>query len=415
MINEEAAGSHLEGIRVVDASRYLPGPLVSRLLADLGAEVIKVEEPSMGDPSRQAPPRLDSDGEPRASLAALLLSGHRSFALDLHRPRAQEIFDELLGTADVFIETFRPGVLTNWGLHPQSLRRRHPRLVICSLSGWGQDGPLARKAGHDLTYQAMAGSLAASVGEGPPAVPSADIVGGWGAFASVLAALLRRTRDGQGTWIDQSLYEAAGHAAITAWAAEADGPKAVGEALPLSGALPCYRIYRTRDGGQLAVAALEPKFWRRFCKVVGRPDLLSRQYSTDSEVHRRVEELVAERSRDEWAELLEPHDVSVAPVLAPSEARAHPQMVARGLLQQAADGLPRLAYPARFDGERPGGAEDFPELGSATEDVLAELGHRAPGALTRRRTGIGPRSQWKRRLVGRVTDWMAKRGRGESK
>jgi crotonobetainyl-CoA:carnitine CoA-transferase CaiB-like acyl-CoA transferase len=373
-------------------------------MADLGAEVIKVEEPTLGDPSRQAPPRVKTSGEPRSALSALLLSGHRSIALDLYRAPAREVLEELLKTADVFVETFRPGVLARWGLDPGSLRKRHPRLVICSLSGWGQDGPMAPKAGHDLTYQAMAGSLAAATGEAPPAVPSADIVGAWGAFASVLAALLRRERDGQGCWIDHSLYEAAGHAAITAWAAEADGPKAVGEALQLSGALPCYDIYRTRDGGRLAVAALEPKFWRRFCQVAGRPELISRQYSTDPEVHRRVAELVAERSRDEWAELLEPHDVSVAPVLALSEAREHPQMLARGLLRTAEDGLPRLAYPARFDGKRPGGAEAFPELGGATGEVLAELGRRGPGPLARRRAGIGPRSGWKRRLFGWVAD-----------
>ncbi|MEL7060722.1 MAG: CaiB/BaiF CoA-transferase family protein [Acidobacteriota bacterium] len=393
---DSAAAGPLDGLRVVDLSRYLPGPLVSRLLADLGARVLKVEEPKLGDPSRQAPPLVEG----RSSLATLLLAGHESLAVDLKKPLAREVLDELLDTADVLVESFRPGVLASFGLAPRDLRRRFPRLVICSVTGFGQDGPAAARAGHDLTYQAVAGALAG--GTGMPATQTADIVGAWSALSATLAALWRRERSGEGCHVDQALLDAAGHSVMTAWAAEADGEKSVGQPLYLTGAIPCYDLYRTRDDKTLALAALEPKFWKRFCDAVGRRDLLLRQFSRKPEHRRTVAELIASRTRDAWQELMIEHDIPAEPVLSLAEALEHPQVRHRGLLRRGADGLARLGFPALLDGRRPRGDDGFPEIGQHTESVLHELGvdaGRSAGQL--RRGGIGQRFSW-RRLATRV-------------
>ena len=402
---EVAAGARpLDGLLVVDLTRYLPGPLVARLLGDLGARVIKVEEPSVGDPSRQAPPVVSG----RSSLASLLLSGHESLALDLRKPVARDALTELLEGAEVLLESFRPGVLAGWDLAPEELRKQFPELVIASVSGWGQDGPQAHRAGHDLSYQAIAGSLASTATM--PAVQVADMVGGWSATTAVLAALYHRQLGGGGTWIDQSLHEAAAHSAMTAWAAEASGPKAVGEALPLTGSLPCYSLYPTRGGGHLALAALEPKFWRRFCEVVERSDLIRHQYSEDPEVRREVAELVAARTRQEWAGLMHEHDIPAEPVLSAEEALGHPQLQARGLLQKASDGFFRLGFPALFDGRRPRARESFPHLGAHTDQLVGELGLAAGlGPLSRRRGGIGRRFSMRRLLARAAAGWASRR------
>ena len=395
----------LEGVLVVDLSRYLPGPMVGRLLADLGARVVKIEEPTVGDPSRQAPPLVGG----RSSLSALLLAGHQSVALDLRKPGAQEVLGELLEEADVLVESYRPGVLAKWGFAPAELRRRHPGLVICSVTGWGQKGPHAHRAGHDLGYQAVAGSLAG--GQGMPAVQVADMVGGWSGALAVTAALHRRQQTGDGCWIDQALLDAAGHANVTAWAAEADGGKAVGESLPLTGALPCYDLYETAEGGQVALAALEPRFWQKFCSAVGRRDLIPRQFSSQPEIRAQVAELMASKTRGEWATLFAEHDIPAEPVLSAAEARVHPQVEARNLLTKGPDKLLRLAYPALLDGERP--RTEHPELadlGADTDDLVEGLG--LAGVLVgrrRKRSGVGRRFSLRAWAVGRLADWLARR------
>lgn len=387
----------LAGLTVVDLSRLLPGPLAARLLADLGARVIKVEEPSLGDPVRLAPPRRGADG----ALGSLLLAGVESIALDLKSPEARDVLDRLLAGADVMLDTLRPGTLERLGLAPAALAERYPRLVVCSLTGWGQGGPWAARAGHDLTYQAAAGSLAPT--GGMPAVPVADVAGAWCAVASILAALHERHDSGRGGRIDAALFDAAVHANLTAWAEEAGGPRAVGEALPLSGELPCYGLYETAGGTLLAVAALEPHFWHRLCHAAGAPELEARQYSRDPADRLRVAAMIKERSAGQWAELAAEHDLPVEPVRSAAAAAAHPQAEHRGVLDRGADGLPRLAFPALFDGARPRAAERVPRLGGDTGRLLEELGMEM-GLLRRFSGGVGRRFSLKRvlaRWVGR--------------
>jgi crotonobetainyl-CoA:carnitine CoA-transferase CaiB-like acyl-CoA transferase len=382
--------SPLSGLLVVDLSRLLPGPLASHLLADLGARVVKVEEPSLGDPVRRTPPVREGIG----SLAALLLSGVESVALDLKQPAGREVLARLLSRADVLLESFRPGTLARLGFPPEELKAAHPRLVVCSLSGWGQDGPYAPRAGHDLTYLAAAGALASTATM--PGVQAADLIGAWSAVAAILAALLERQRTGLGRHIDASLFDAGVHANLVGWAMEAGGPKRVGEKLHLTGALPCYNLYETADGRLLALAALEPHFWRRFCAAAGREDLIRRQYSRSRRVRRQVEELIRGRSLATWMELAQREDVPAEPVLSAATARAHPQAAARALLGSGPEGLPRLAFPARLDGERPRAGDRVPGLGEQTRALLAELG--VPQE-TAKAAGVGRRFSFKRWLM----------------
>jgi crotonobetainyl-CoA:carnitine CoA-transferase CaiB-like acyl-CoA transferase len=373
---------------VVDLSRHLPGPYAARILRDLGARVIKVEEPTMGDPVRQAPPRRRGD----SALAAALLAGLESIALDLRRDGARGVLDRLLAGADVLLESSRPdGLERLTGAGPEEMARRYPRLVVCSISGWGQTGPYRLRTGHDLGYQALAGSLAPV--DGMPALPAADLLGGWSAASAILAALVERGRTSRGSIIDAPLLDAAGHGNLMAWVEETRAESAVGEPLALTGAYPCYNVYATRDGGRVALACLEPVYWKRFCKLVGRRDLVTLQYRRDPESRRRVAQVVAGKTRREWEELFVANDLPAEPALSAAESRAHAQVRHRELVLDGADGLPRLAYPALIDGERPRAPERLPKLGEHTETILAELdcpeaelGHKA-----RRAAGIGRR------------------------
>lgn len=412
----------LAGRRVVDLSRHLPGPFATHLLADLGAHVIKVEEPRTGDPVRDSPPTADGPHGRQSSLATLLLAGVDSIALDLKQPAARDVLLDLLGTADVLVESFRPGTLSRLlGMDLDTLRERFPRLVICSISGWGQDGPRAARSGHDLTYQALAGTLAPT--GGMPSVPVADLAGAWSAVSAILAMLLARESTGRGAHIDAPLYDAAVHANLVSWAelgadaAEGRRSARLGERRMLSGSLPCYRLYRTADGGLLAVAPLEDHFWRRFVDAAGRPDLAGEQYEETDDARRRVAQLVAERSRDEWTDLLDGLDLPIEPVLSSDEAADLDQARARDLLRRSDDdGLYRLGFPVKIDGVRPRAGGRFPELGEATDRVVERLGGEASRwtARERRREGIG-RKQWPgwKNLARKVVVRWKERRRGK--
>lgn len=381
----------LSGVLVVDLSRLLPGPLTARLLADLGARVVKVEEPKLGDPVRMAPPLAGG----ASALGSLLLAGVESVALDLKKEPARRVLAALLERADVLLESFRPGTLARLGFPPEELERRWPRLVVCSLSGWGQDGPRAARAGHDLTYQALAGTLAPTARV--PGVPLADLLGAWSAALSVTAALVRRGADGAGTRVDASLYDAALHANLTNWAEETGGARSVRQKLALSGALPCYNLYATADGGYVALACLEPHFWERFCAAAERPDLEGSGYDTDPAARRAVQELIGSRERAVWAELAERHDLPLEPVLSAAEALDEPQARHRKVVTRGPDDLPRLAFPARIGGERPEGGEEVPALGQHTEAWLEELGVETEGGA--RKSGVGARGRLKRTVA----------------
>jgi crotonobetainyl-CoA:carnitine CoA-transferase CaiB-like acyl-CoA transferase len=357
--------------------------------------VIKVEEPRSGDPVREAPPFVAGE----SALAGILLAGVESLALDLKRRAARDVLHDWLARADVLVESFRPGTLARLGLDPEELRERYPRLVLCSVSGWGQDGPWATRAGHDLSYQAVAG-VVGTTGAMPPA-PTADVLGAWSATASILAALLERERTGEGVWLDVSLTDAAVHSNLAAWASVAGGPGARG--VGLSGTLPCYRLYETADGELLAVACLEERFWRGFCDAAGRDDLRPLQYDVSEEAHRRVARAIRQRSLAEWTERLSGFDLPVEPIATPALAARHPQVEARGVLASDDRARPRLRFPVRFGRERPGAGGPLPDLGQDTERLLEEIG--SPFAEMRsgerKREGVGRR--------GRLRSWLRRK------
>ncbi len=347
----------LRGTRVLDLSQYLPGPFAAQLLADLGAEVVKVEPPA-GDPMRRLGP-LDGDG--LSAFYKLVNAGKRVVRLDLKDSADAEAFGRLVAAADVLLESFRPGALAKLGFGPEDLRDCNPRLVHCALSGFGQTGPYALKAGHDITYMALGGGLATSgLGDQPIAAhpPTADYASGQQAALAVLGALLRRARTGEGAFLDVSIMES-----VLAWqpltltAALRPGHEPTRGAALLNGGAACYRLYRTADSRFVALGALEPKFWEAFCRAVGREDWIARQGEPLPQHSLIIEvvDLLGNQPLAYWQDRLAEVDCCFQPVLEPAELPDHPQVAARGLLQRAEGPAPlvEVAFAALLDGATP--------------------------------------------------------------
>lgn len=345
----------LEGVRVLDLSQYIPGPFATLLLADLGAEVVKIEPPH-GDPMVSFGPR-DPDG---VSPFYKQLNRNKTVVhLDLKDAEGRDLFARMVAKADVVLESFRPGVLDRLGFGPDRLREINPRIVHCALSGFGQTGPNRLRAGHDMTYLALTGALAATGTAEAPAIPFppiADHAGALHAVIGVLGALMRRQRTGQGGSLDMSLFEGAlhlGYLAVTQGAM--GGLKREGDML--NGGTAFYRCYRCRDGRFAALGAIEPKFWGLFCETVGRPDWIARQDEPmpQSDLIDQVAALFAEKDLAEWEALLGPVDCCFEPVLEPEQVPAHPHVRARGLIapESQEDGARDILFPAYFDGQAP--------------------------------------------------------------
>jgi alpha-methylacyl-CoA racemase len=367
----------LEGLRVVDLSRLLPGPFATMVLADLGAEVIKVEDTAGGDYLRWMPPLAPAGAGGRSSWAFRALNaGKRGISLDLKQPEGARILRELVATADVLVESFRPGVMARLGLGFEVLSAERPELVYCAITGYGQDGPMAGAPGHDLNYVAMAGVLGmagpAGAPPGPLPVQVADIGGSLWAVVGILAALEGRRKTGRGGFVDISMTEGAGAFLAAAWAGRLNGEvEAAGRGGEvLTGGQACYATYLCKDGGFVTVAALEPKFWRALCEGIERPDLVGRQF--DPAVRAELEAVFAARDEAEWVARLGGSDACVEGVLGFDAWRGHPMTRERGAVVEAEDGTQRLRTPV---GPRDGRAAAAPAHGEHTRAVLAELGY----------------------------------------
>lgn len=361
----------LAGVKVLDLSQYIPGPFATLLLADMGAQVVKVEPPQ-GDPMIAFEPR-DPDGV--SPYYKAVNAGKTVVRLDLKAAEGKAAFERLLASADVLLESFRPGVLERLGFGPERLDEINPGLVHCALSGFGQTGPWRLRAGHDITYMALAGVLALNgPAEAPPHMPFppvADHVSALVAVTAMLGALLRKGRTGQGARLDVSIYEAALHLNYQALLLTQRGlPVPSREGDLLNGGVACYRAYRCADGRFLAVGALEPKFWQAFCTAVGRPEWQDRQGEAlpQAGLIADVEAHLVARPLADWVDVLADVDCCVEPVLTPEEALASQHTRERSLATLGMNDID-LRFPAWEAGAPP---PPRPEVRNETvERVLA--------------------------------------------
>lgn len=365
----------LDGIRVLDLTRLLPGAYCTLLLADMGADVVKVEEPSSGDYMRWYPPLHDG----QSLLFNALNRNKRSLTLNLKTEAGRDLFLALSEQADVVVEGNRPGVMERLGLGWPVLHELNPKLVMCAITGYGQSGPLSQRAGHDLNYMAIAGALSLNARSGeaphPLAVQVADIGGGGQAAATaILGALVSVARGGDGRYLDVSMTDGAfSWLAVPFAQVRAQGPVQRGMHR-LTGRYACYGVYECADGRYVSVGALEPKFWRALCEALGRLDLIDDQYAEGGAQERlraALSSMFARRTRDEWTQALAGLEVCCEPVLELEEVAEHPQIRARGLVVEQPTGV-EIAPAVRLSSDwRRGGP---PRLGENTAEVLAEVG-----------------------------------------
>lgn len=381
----------LQGLRVLDLTRLLPGPLCTMLMADYGADVIKVEDPVTGDPTR-----LVGGG----AFFRHLNRNKKSVALDLKDPRGKAALLKMAAGADVLVEGFRPGVMERLGLQYAAVKAENPRLIYVSISGYGQTGPYRERAGHDLNYTALAGllDLSSAPGEGPvmPGVQIADTGGGaMMALSSVLMALYRRGRTGEGARVDVSMtdgllpfmaYAAAG------WAEEGTLPgRGRGH---ITGAYACYNLYRTAGGGYMSLGALEPHFWANFCAAIGRPEWIPLQFDREAreELTQAVQALFLQRTREEWTAFFAAHDACCEPVLTLPEALEHPHFRSRGgtavVPREGERYEEQPGFPLQFDGVGGVIRHPAPRLGEHTALVLQEAGYTLMEVAELRRAGV---------------------------
>jgi alpha-methylacyl-CoA racemase len=375
----------LAGLRIIDMTRLLPGPAMTMHLADFGADILKVEDTGEGDAMRRFPPTVElASGEQVNTAFEATNRGKRSIAIDLKQAAGRELLLQLAATADALVEGFRPGVLDRLGLGWEAMQRRNPKLVLCSLTGYGQSGPLAQHAGHDLNYCAMTGVLDQNRAAGRPAIPNlqiGDLLGGTlGALSALLIALLAARQTGRGRHVDVAMTDGLlAHHLIPHAAIDAGRTPRAGETL-LTGGVPCYGVYETADAKYLALGALELKFWQNFCDAAGLGDLREHHWTRGhapgsaaaQAVTARVAARIRERRRTEWEAIFSKTDACVTPVLTPAEALAHPHHRARGLVHRR--GKASLVGPfAQMSGgalsERPA-----PAAGQHTRAILAEAG-----------------------------------------
>lgn len=358
----------LSGITVIDLSQFLPGPMLTVMMADQGAEVIKIE-PVAGDPARTMAP-FEQD---QSVWFRNLNRGKRSQVLDLKSDAGRARLTELIRTADVFVEGFRPGVMARLGFDYPAVSAINPTIVYCSISAFGQSGPLAHHPAHDLAVQALSGFL--SVNDGPngtpvvPGVPSADMAAGLTGLSAVLMALIGREKTGKGDYVDIAMFDS-----MLPWCAHIAGSAIAGGEAPRSatqrslGGAGFYQVYQTRDGHHVALGGREMKFVQVLLTALGREDLIplgeAEAGPAQAPLIAFLRETFLARTRDEWVTWFEDKDVAFSPILDFAEAFASEQVATRGLLIEAG-GAHHIAPPIRFASEGEWQPQDAPGLGSA--------------------------------------------------
>ena len=367
----------LAGVRVVDFSMFVPGPFCSALLADLGAEVFKVEQPK-GDPGRSyVPVQFATENRNK-----------RSISIDLKNPLSRPLVERLAKKADIALEGFRPGVAKRLSIDYETLIKYNPKLIYCSISGYGQTGPWRERPGHDVNYVAAAGALAFPghwlKPPGRSSLPVADMGGGAFAAVSVLASLVERNQTGKGAYLDLSLFESAFF-----WASMRHSldPKVD----PRAHIFPVNDVFETADGKRLTLGILEEHFWNNFVSIV--PELGADEFSSDAKrrangdrLSRLLTEILSKRKADEWIRLCEAADVPVDLCVTPGEAAHNPQLEERRAVAQGFALFPVWANGARGGSIRRG----VPKLGEHSREILVELGFDDAEIAELRKTGTVP-------------------------
>lgn len=373
----------LEGVRILDFSRLLPGPLCSQMLADLGAEVLKIENPEDGDYTRWDNPKVKN----YSAYFHMINRNKKSIKLNLKKAAGQEIVKKMVQKSDVLLETFRPGVMDRLGLGWEHLKVINPGLIYCSLTGYGQTGPYRDLPGHDINYLSISGvlDLIGEKGGGPliPGIQIADVGGGSTiAVISILAAFIARGRSGKGQYLDVAMTDGLTPFLSLQMAQYMIDGKHInrGEGF-FSGKYACYQIYKTADARYMAMGCLEPKFWKQFLRAVNREELYAEQFAEEprqSEIIKEIANIFKQSTSKEWIQKLKEYDVCCTLVYTVEEALNDPHMKSRELWFKALDPeegeVPQGSFPAKFSGINPGWRSSSPGFGEHTKEVLLSLG-----------------------------------------
>jgi crotonobetainyl-CoA:carnitine CoA-transferase CaiB-like acyl-CoA transferase len=387
----------LEGIKVLDLTRLLPGPLCTQILGDLGAEVIKVEGIKGGDYARSMPPRGKSDG----GYFLGINRNKRSINLDFTKEKAKEIFFKMLADSDVVIEQFRPGAMEELGLGYQVLSSLNPRIIMCSISGYGQDGPYKDRAGHDINFLNLTGiSHLTGCYQGKPALSGiqiADVGGGslWAAM-SIMGAIIAREKTGRGQYIDVSMSDCVfTFMSMLVSAYNFDRRLYGAEEWMLNGGFAWYNFYRTKDDRWLGLGMLEEKFWATFCRAIGREEYIEQQFASRQVQEQIMEDLsaiLAGKTAEEWLQELQPLDICISLVNNLEEAINDPHLQARGMIveiEHLLDGkIINVGFPVKFSATPYSIKLPPPARGEHTEQVLLELGYSSHDLEEMRREGV---------------------------
>lgn len=366
----------LANIRVLDLTRLLPGPYCSQMLADFGAEVIKIEEPNIGDYARWTQPQVDG----YSALFGSLNRNKKSVTLNLKEESDREHFCQLVKTADVVVESFRPGVMDRLGIGYDRLKELNPRLVYCAITGYGQTGPYKDKPGHDINYLSYAGMLHFNrrTSEKPtvPATQVADLGGGaLMGVTGILTALLGRNLTGKGQFVDISMTDGVLSWMQTILPEHLAGQTAEQGELTLAGGRACYDVYETKDGRHLSVGALEPKFWRAFCEGIDRPDLiplLDSSQEKQDELRATIQQELHKKSLVEWVSVFEHIEACVSPVLTLDEMLNDPQIQARDMIVNV-EKQTHIANPIKLSDTPAQIQTNAPSLGEHNEEIIGKL------------------------------------------